>query len=311
LKVPGKETFCPPFERGKGYADRVNFVDATGEKCLSLHSVCGIESAARMNPKMQIYVFMNSVNQNFAPLSASNRREKLLRNCEVMNALNNFANVEFIQKDLEQFFLSDERWDRVFNSPGDWTHVHMTDAVKLQLTKMYGGLTLDPNVIVFRPLHCIRNSLNLLTSVGQIGSEILSFDPNHPFVSYLIRSAIFNFRQEERLTLGRSATTKAFQEYCNTTNFSVGNHFCFKNVSIDLMEESLFYPLKPSQWVNYFFHSYNPSQVSQLAQSFLAVIQSSNWISAIPETSLYSSLARYYCPATWEAAHKESLTDLF
>ena len=77
LRAAGPETFCPPFSRNSGFTERITFLEVSGEECLFPRSVCGIESTARANPEMQIYVYINTNKSNLNVLTSDEELENV------------------------------------------------------------------------------------------------------------------------------------------------------------------------------------------------------------------------------------------
>ena len=309
LKAPGPDSFCPPFKKDAGFIERITLVDGTGEDCLLLRSVCAIESTAIANPEIPIYVYMNDLNKTRGPEIARQRPGKV-RSCNVMAILQNFQNVYLLRKKFRELYLNNSIWSEVLYNSGQPSNRVLTNVVKMTLLKMYGGLVLDSDIISFRPLHCLQNSLVSLPSLKGISSNLISFDRNHTFISYLIRSAIFFFREDNSLSFDWPAVTRAFKTFCATENISTGHYTCHKNQPVHLISESAIYPIKPTEWIRFFFHAFDVKE-TKLEESFMANVHASEWGVRNPETSLYSSLARYYCPATWNSANKAGLTNYF
>jgi len=58
FKVPGPETLCSsPENSSRG---PIIYIESSGEECLTPRQACGIESAARANPSMDIRIYSNT-----------------------------------------------------------------------------------------------------------------------------------------------------------------------------------------------------------------------------------------------------------
>ena len=254
---------------------------------------------------MDIFMYMNNMSSKDAGSTRNNETPGKVRNCDVMSILKEMTNVHLVREDLKQSYLSYPKWKVV----EEWSPHHMSDAVKMELARLYGGITMDSDIITFRSLRCFQGNLVHVASLNST-ANILRFNPNHPFISYLIRSATFHFRVDDQLAFSWPAVTRAFKEFCRTESIAAGLHLCHMGSNLTLSSDSTVYPIKPRNWINYFLHSFDLSDVRAFNTSFLAHIYLSDRGVPAPLSSLFSSLARYYCPETWKAVQLANLTDL-
>jgi lactosylceramide 4-alpha-galactosyltransferase len=186
LRAAGPETFCPPFARNSGFTERITFLEVSGEECLFPRSVCGIESTARANPEMQIYVYINTNKSVKSQKHYVVKKPGRIRSCKVMELLNQFPNVHFIREDLLSYF-QDSKFAPLYESgllnKSSWSYVHLSDALRHIILYKYGGFYLDSDIITFRPLHCLRNAMSYLNEVPHIeNGNGLTYE--YPFIFF-------------------------------------------------------------------------------------------------------------------------------
>ena len=209
FKVPGGESLCPIEANSDQSAKNIYFIESSGDQCLTPRQACGVESAARANPDMQIYVYLNTV--KLGPVWADRwMRPGRVRSCSLNQMLvSQFSNVQFIRRNFTAM-LAESNFRKLVETTGfresRWSIVQISDAVRVLLLQNDGGIYLDFDNIVFRPLHCLRNGFSYLEEAPNIENGIMvptqsSFFHNLPtyeiMYSLLIgirqRTSIFEF----------------------------------------------------------------------------------------------------------------------
>lgn len=114
------------------------------------------------------------------------------RNCDVMDTLEQIPNVALIRSQLTDELRETYLWDRWYDlgllEQSQYPHVHLSDAVRVAIMYKQGGIYLDLDCIVLRPLHCIRNTAGYLSSLPSwVENGVLSFDRSHPFLNFLMK----------------------------------------------------------------------------------------------------------------------------
>lgn len=140
-------------------------METSGESCLTARQACSVESAARSNPNAIISVHMENSglqkqNQIKAQLAGQTR------NCALTNKLfNEWNNVKLVREDLIQHLRNTTLWrlhEKSLLSRSIHPLTHRSDAVRVAMLWKYGGLYLDLDCLVFRPLYCLQNTVGLV-----------------------------------------------------------------------------------------------------------------------------------------------------
>lgn len=176
FKVPGPSSLCPAFKNED--KRRIIFIESSGQECLTPRQACGVEAAARMNPNMEVKVYVNI--DKFGPTYGDDQliRPGRVRSCSFNSMLaSRFPNIDSIRLNLTQMIVEEPRFASLFESgklqESQWPVVHISDAVRLLLLEKYGGIYLDFDNIVFRPLHCLRNTFSYLDGLPIIENGVL------------------------------------------------------------------------------------------------------------------------------------------
>ena len=184
FKVPGPISLCPPIDddeetipSSKSETRQITFIESSGEECLTPRQACGIESAARTNPEMLIRIYTNSDRTGLSGWDDRVMRPGRVRSCAFNRILLNLTshNIRFIRENFTHRLAEEKSFrrhlDEMKKSPF-WV-VQVSDAMRLILLKKHGGLYLDFDNIVFRPLHCLRNSLSYLEEEVHIENGVM------------------------------------------------------------------------------------------------------------------------------------------
>ena len=194
----------------------------SGQTCLTGRQACGVESAWRANPEMQIRVHINE-NKNATPdWDHHFVRPGRVRSCVLNYLLSNLSsNIQLLHADFTRDFLSSSSfWPlRKELEKSSWSTVHLSDAIRLILLQRYGGYYLDFDNIVLRPLHCLNNTLSYLEEAPNIENGIMILDAGHPFLQFLMDFSAKHYERNNRVSLGPPRVGQAFLQFCNTSQF--------------------------------------------------------------------------------------------
>nr|CAH0110650.1 unnamed protein product [Daphnia galeata] len=168
------------------------FIETSGRSCLTARQACGIESAARANAEAIITLYMEkNLIVNLSKID-SDRREI---DCDITSAL--------------EFYRTGS-----FNT-STTPLVHRSDIIRVALLWKNGGVYLDLDCIVMRPLDVLNNT-----------------------------SMILAFRWDNYLSLGPPALTEAILEFCNRNDIPASKWLhCWRNSSIFIQPADSFYAI--------------------------------------------------------------------
>lgn len=176
FKVPGPESLCPA-PVSEDINQQIHFIESSGEECLTPRQACGIESAARANPDMKIGVYLNTA--KLGPPGWADRlmRPGRVRSCNLNQMLiEKYSNVKMIYDNFT-VMLQESRFRPLVETgclqESRWSVVQISDAIRLLLLQKLGGIYLDFDNIIFRPLHCLRNVFSYLEEKPNIENGIL------------------------------------------------------------------------------------------------------------------------------------------
>lgn len=111
------------------------------------------------------------------------------------------------------------------------------------------------------------------------------------------------------MSMGPPRLATAFQLYCGlniTEKLRTGAFACRNGTQLSLLDPDSFFPVKHFEMYTFFTETFGYFDHDVLLRrSYLAHVYGAGWGKPAPLTSLYASLARHYCPATWNATFED------
>ena len=168
------------------------FVETTGYECLTTRQACTVESAARTNPHLPITVYMQKTLLTDHNFDWNSGRPKRPRSCRITDSLRQFENVKFVKEELAEYTRDTPLWvlhENFHYNDSYYPVHHRSDAVRVAILWKYGGIYLDLDCMVFRPLHCLENTVgvNPQSDKEWVENGVMIFDAGHPFLHFLMR----------------------------------------------------------------------------------------------------------------------------
>ncbi len=282
----------------KGF--NIFFIETSGRSCLTARQACGIESAARANPKAIITLYMEK--NLIVNLPKIDNAQKRKLECNITSALLQFENVRIVREDLLDYLEGTPFWEFYRTGPFNQSTtplVHRSDVIRVALLWKIGGVYLDLDCIVMRPLDSLNNTVGTVRDFipNWVENGVMAFTAGHPFLHFLMKSMILAFRSDNYLSLGPPALTEAILEFCNRNDLPANQWLpCWRNSSLMIQPADSFYAIGSGRADAFYQSEVDPADWSKLKNSFLSHIYDSGSGRTVPSGSLYAHLARKYCP---------------
>lgn len=277
------------------------FIETSGRSCLTARQACGVESAAMANPHARITLYMEQ-----RPISNVSKRQP---DCAVTEfLLRRMQNVRMLRQDLLRHLEGTPLWEfyrsGLFNS-STTPLVHRSDAIRVALLWKNGGIYLDLDCIVMRPLDSLNNTVGTVRDFipNWIENGVMAFSAGHPFLYFLMKSMILAFRPDNYLSLGPPALTEAILDFCNRDDLP-GNRLlrCSRNSSLFIQPPDSFYAIGSGRADAFYQSEVKLDDWNMLEHSLLTHIYDSGSGRPVPPSSLYARLARDYCPFSYRTS---------
>ncbi|CAN8021962.1 unnamed protein product, partial [Ixodes persulcatus] len=180
--------------------------------------------------------------------------------------------------------------------------VHLSDALRLGLLWMHGGIYLDLDVVVLVKLGAFVNSL-VQSMNDMVANGILFFDRYHPFLGDCIRTLVSNYNPHVWGQNGPVLMRSVFLRWCNATIVEDMVGKSCKGVT--LLPRRYFLPLNYSQHSKFFRDSDAEEVWNASGDSHIVHVYGSNSADVIAEPrSVYATVARRHCPRTFALSMK-------
>jgi len=187
-----------------------------GEEGLVLNArqACAVESAARMNPSMTVYLLFVSKSQ------FSNSTH------EIVKQLLNYRNIR-IRHIYPERYVKDTPLETWYTSgalkKSRWPVSHMSDLLRYLTLWKYGGIYIDLDVVVSSSLEDLRNFAGA-EDWDDVAAGIIGFDMSNlgrRIADACIRDLKKNFRGDLWGNNGPGVITRTLQKFCGTKYVSL------------------------------------------------------------------------------------------
>ncbi len=291
--------------REKHNGPNIFFVETSGRSCLTAQQACGIESAARANPKATITLYMekNPIGVNLPNFYNAQKRKV---ECDITSALvSQFENVRILREDLLDYLEGTPFWEFYRTGPFNKSTtpvVHRSDVIRVALLWKNGGVYLDLDCIVMRPLDGLNNTVGTVRDFTHnwVENGVMVFTAKHPFLLFLMKSMVLDFRPDNYLSLGPSALTEAIMDFCNSDDLPANQWLpCWRNSSLFIQPADSFYAIGSGRADAFYQPEFDPADWDKLTKSFISHIYDMSSGRPIHVGSLYAQLSRKYCPISY------------
>jgi len=161
-------------------SDNVFYIETSGVRSLSVRQACAVESFARLNPSLTVYVFMTPSNGSQIDIKATTMR----------GLVENYRNIRIRKLHFDGFFAGTplERW--YFCSAwnfGSFPVSHFSEAFRVLILFKYGGYYFDLDIIhldpIITPPHPYKNFVVVERLEGEVilGSAVIHAEYQHLF----------------------------------------------------------------------------------------------------------------------------------
>ncbi|XP_034945377.1 uncharacterized protein [Chelonus insularis] len=261
-----------------------------GELVLNPRQACAIESAAKMNPEMEIYLLFLS------PTNFSNKTKNLIDHLKTYNNINIrrvFMNEYVKNTPLEEW------WKSGIFQTSQWPREHMADVMRFLTLWKFPGIYFDLDVVIMSSLK------NLTDFAGAEDSEVVAIGAlgfgskpiSRRIVTEYLEDLAKNFRGDLWRHNGPDILTKVLQTICGTQNaLEMVKERC---EGFTVYPPHVFYPIHYNSWRRY-FENIDKHTTMKLIQNSIT-IHVWNKLSYLKEIQVgddvpYAVTANQYCP---------------
>ncbi|XP_076649313.1 lactosylceramide 4-alpha-galactosyltransferase-like [Halictus rubicundus] len=291
--------FDPESESDKPIGDRNIFFHETScfddaGLVLNARQACAVESAAKMNPSMNVYLL-------FLSQSGISNRSK-----EMFNQLQKYPNIKirriFADEYVKRTPLDEWYKDDVLKK-SRWPRSHMSDILRYLTLWKFGGIYLDLDVVVTTSLERMTNFAGA-EDWDSIAAGIVGFDltPTGRQVADLcIHDLKANYRGNIWGNNGPGVITRTLQKICSTK--LIREMTSVRCQGFKVFSPSAFYPIHYKKWRKYFETKDSNATMKILGKSM--TIHVWNKLSKskpihVNSNVPYATIARKHCPLVFK-----------
>ncbi|XP_023233605.1 lactosylceramide 4-alpha-galactosyltransferase-like [Centruroides sculpturatus] len=206
------------------------FFETSGASSLNIRQICAVESTARHNPSANITVFMFTSR----------------------NIKNDLLNVHMRRMSFEEIFVGTPLEDWYFKK--EWkkskykTH-HLSDAVRYAVIWRYGGIYLDLDIVMLKPLPFTTNFV-VKSRKNSLCNGIFGMQRHHSFLYDCMKNLSEEYKSDCFVCVGPRFFTKHFLSYCRSKSVEYVEEK--DNCNITILQPITVFPVPYSSWKYYF-----------------------------------------------------------
>ncbi|KAF2906057.1 hypothetical protein ILUMI_00120 [Ignelater luminosus] len=265
-----------------------------GKITISARQACAVESAARMNPHLDVYLLFASPGQIKNENTTSDRFLKALLTYKSIKILHLDYGLYIKNTPLEDLYESGKL------ESSKYSLSHASDVLRYLTLWKYGGIYLDLDVIVVKSLENLSENYAGSESEEHVAAGVLKFAPTgngHHFAELCVEDLKYHFSGSKWGYNGPGVITRLLKKICNAnTAKEMLNQSCS---GFTVYPPKFFYPVPWRQWKTYFDSKMNNKIMNIIKDSY--VVHVWNRFSEQQKISLnydvpYTILAKRYCP---------------
>ncbi|KAJ8957432.1 hypothetical protein NQ318_004912 [Aromia moschata] len=184
-----------------------------GKISIAARQACAVESAAKMNPNLDVYLLYTSPG-NFCYEDTQSDR--------ILKALLSYENVNILHLDFEKYAKGtpvEELYERGLIENSAYPTSHASDVLRYLTLWKYGGIYLDLDVIVIKNLEHIPLNYAGLESDRNVAAGVLSFAPHgvgHHLAKTCLNDLKEHFNGHDWGNNGPGVITRLLRSICET-----------------------------------------------------------------------------------------------
>lgn len=306
---PEKSIYC--YEGGDSNLPKLMDMDVRKGKSIFLHETscrsaengkitilprqaCAVESAARLNPNLDVYLSFSSSGDLKSEGSQSDRM--LLKLLE-------YPNLKIVHLDYANYTKNtplQNIYSKGYLAKSSYAQSHASDILRYLTLYKYGGIYLDMDVVVIKSLENLSPNYAGIESIRNVAAGVLSLDytgVGHDHAKNCVFDLMDNFDRHSWGENGPGVITRLLRKLCNV---QLGKDMVQKACgNFTVYPPYMFYPIPWGDWKMY-FEPNKSSEVSKLTKDsyVLHVWNKHSEQELISKNSQapYTEYAREYCP---------------
>ncbi|KAG5670081.1 hypothetical protein PVAND_000366 [Polypedilum vanderplanki] len=266
---------------------------------------CSIESAARINPNLDIYLLLMT-DQDEVVLDQTPQLEVLL---SYPNIRIRFANItEFTRGTILEEFFKENKVQK-----SNFRLAHTSDIMRMLVLNKFGGLYLDHDVLSLYPVKLIPDkNFACMEKPNQFNNAIIRLDKieGKKYTDVYLEKVANNYNPNSWPANGPELVTESFKTYCNETTLDMKKTSKCDKITAWAAEKCFLY-----MWYEYqmfYEEKYKDESLRKMATIggfFIHIWNSAfkfnkkTYTLSRDSKALYMELAETYCPKAIETTN--------
>ncbi|KAF5285510.1 hypothetical protein FQR65_LT13207 [Abscondita terminalis] len=274
-----------------------------GKITIQARQACAVESAALMNPIYDVYLLFTSPGLIKFENTESDR---------ILKALLTYKNIHIRHLDYEKY-TKDTPVENLYKDgkveASVYARSHSSDVLRYLTLWKYGGIYLDLDVIVIKPLNTLAPNYAGSESEKNVAAGVMSFSfdgPGRKYAEMCLKDLQKNFRGNDWGYNGPGTITRLLKKLCAVTN---AKEMLSKDCQgFKVYPPESFYPIPWTKWHMYFDSAYNKEIYNFTRNSYAIHVWNKHSVSTkikVDTDVPYSLFAKQFCPKVF-AECKES-----
>ncbi|KAF2888840.1 hypothetical protein ILUMI_17333 [Ignelater luminosus] len=270
-----------------------------GRIALTSRQACAVESAARMNPNLDVYVLFVSPG---IVKYAGTESDKFL------TAILSYKNVKLHHLDFKRYLQDTPLEDILESGKLEWSSfpvTHASDILRFITLWKYGGIYMDLDIVTLKSLESLAPNFVVLETFTHSAAGVIGFTATgdgHRFAEFCINDLKLNFRGHSWNQNGPLVATRLIESMCKTKiTKNILNKTCN---GLKVYPPEVFYPISGFDLVALFNASFNGAALNVLSNSYGIHVWNtlSKHLPIYVKTSnvSYAILAKKYCPKVFQ-----------
>ncbi|KAG5669155.1 hypothetical protein PVAND_017050 [Polypedilum vanderplanki] len=284
-------------------SQQIFFIETHLQRKRSIKNVkvaCSIESAAKINPDMDIYFFL-----------ATNESGVILEQTNFLQALLSYPNIKIRSINLEEFTEGTkvEKFIKEKHIEKSQHHFeHLSDVLRMVTLNKYGGIYLDTDVISIMPMRLVQNKNFLcIESFNVFANGLAKFDKieGKKYSDAILEEIPKIYDPNKWAAIGPLLVTKIIRSFCEGTNFNITQDEQCENVT--LWAQKRCFPIFYSGYWKYYLEKDMKEVLEKIlldgiifAHLWNHLTIGQNYHLTKKSKAAYIELAKVYCPKVYE-----------
>ncbi|CAH1731919.1 lactosylceramide 4-alpha-galactosyltransferase-like [Aphis gossypii] len=262
---------------------------------LSLRQGCAIESAANLNPNLNIFVLF------VAPSYINNESE-------IINRFKMYTNVNLRYINFVKYSYNTPLQDFVISntiSTSQWPVSHASDLLRFLTLWKFGGTYLDLDVVLMKSLEGLSNFASIESNTS-VASLVLNFDVDkigRAVANTSINDFASNYCNNDWGYNGPGVITRTLKKICGTNSVTDMNKQKCKGFTV--LGTEAFCPISWTDWQLYFNTNTSEEVMVKLKNSIgihVWNLHSKHTVINVGSKQPYGLVAKQYCPVSFSLA---------